>query len=228
MKNDIQRFIVENEGPIDENFKIVFAQAFQLAKTKNNSKITLIYPTKKTFLNSNVVTDLLGNNICKQLVKGEGVNIDGIEIKLEIPVNVSSWNAYDIVIGLYLGTKGIDALDSINSANAIIFLPWLKDEGVSWISTWSPTVIGSKTWQVQSSTIPEYIVEELSTLTNIINLSTGLSHPSDKTTAERILKRIKSNGYKLNAEDVRKWAIKNNWQPRHAEQLNKLVLKIHK
>jgi hypothetical protein len=55
-----------------------------------------------------------------------------------------------------------------------------------------------------------------------VNLSTGLMHPRDKQTAKEIFAGLKRNGHHVNSDVIRRWAAKNGWRPKDAEELANL------
>jgi hypothetical protein len=221
----IQRFIVENNGPNEEAVKMLFAEAIRYSSMNNIRKITLLVSVKGSFPDT-VVGNFLGQKNSKKLCKGNSLLItDNISLNLDIPKNMSGFGAYGLVIGIYLSKHDLNALDSIRSAKAIAYLPWFEDEGKAWAATWCPKVWGISSWSVIPVSLPFFVEEELQRLTRIINLSTGLTHPSDKTAAQQIFKKLKSGGHTIHPENIRQWAIKNGWQPRHAEALSQLASK---
>jgi hypothetical protein len=217
------RYLIENHGPDQDAINTAFAEAFQICTQKAISNITLLVPAKGTFQDT-VVGTFLGDKVTKALCKGQIVRItDDLTMNLESPKTISPYGSYGMVIGVYLTQKDQNVLDSLTSVKAIVLLPWTEDEGKSWLSTWNATILGNSSWQVQQTTLPTDVEADLLRLTQGINLSTGLSHPSDKESAKRILAAIKERGHRLNPDDIRKWALRNNWQPRNAEDLAKLA-----
>jgi hypothetical protein len=171
-----------------------------------------------------LVGTFLGQSASKALCKGQTVKItDTLSMNLESPKTFSPYKTYGMVIGVYLSQKDQNALDSITSAQALVLLPWTEEEGKTWLSTWNATVLGTSTWQVQQKTFPSDVENALLTLTQGINLSTGLSHPSDKDAAKRTLSGLKQGGHRLDSDEIRKWALRNNWAPKDAEALSKLA-----
>lgn len=147
---------------------------------------------------------------------------------LESPKTFFAYKSYGMVIGVYLSPKDQDVLDSVSSAKALVLLPWTEADGKTWLSTWNPTVLGKSTWQVQQTAFPQDVEDALLNLTRRINLSTGLSHPLDKKAAQETLASIKSRGHQLDPDDIRKWALRNNWQPADAVDLGKLAVRYFK
>lgn len=223
MSANIPRYLIENHGPDHEALKTAFAGAFQVCVQNDITSITLLVPAKGAFP-STVVGTFLGDKVTKALCKGETVKIaENLVMRLESPKTFSPHKSYGMVIGVYLSQKDQNVLDAVSSAKAIVLLPWTEAEGKMWLSTWNATVLGKSTWQVQQTTFPQDVEDDLLSLTRRINLSTGLSHPLDKKAAQETLSGIKHRGHRLVPDDVRKWALRNNWQPDDAEDLGKLA-----
>lgn len=218
----IPRYVIESHGPDAEAIKTAFQGAFQICVQNGISEITLLVPSKGSFP-STVVGTFLGASASKALCEGQRIKItDNLLMNLESSKTFETYRSYGMLVGLYLSQKDINVLDSA-SAKAIVLLPWTADEGKSWISTWNPTVLGENTWQVSQATLDPAVEGELLSLTNSINLMTGLSHPSDKKHAQEVLRKLKSSGHSPEPEDIRKWAVRNNWQPDDADDLKKLA-----
>lgn len=219
----IPRYLVENHGPGKEAAKTILRESIQLAESTEIEKITLVVPVKGSFP-STVLGELLGDKASKSLCKGEILNLgDGVSLELTTPKQLSPFSNYGVVIGVYLSQSDLNKLDSIRSAKAIAYIPWMEDEGKAWQATWSPVTWGESTWCEVPPSLPLDAERELQRLTRVINISTGLAHPSDKDSAKLAIKKIKSIVPNISPEDIRRWAIKNGWQPRHAEDLSKLV-----
>lgn len=221
-----KRFIVENNGADTATVQTLFQEAIKYCASSNISEITLLVSSKTGF-SSTVVGEVLGETKSKALMKGGSVNIEsGISLNLEIPKNFSPAKNYGLVVGLYLPKKDLATLDSIRSAEAIAFLPWIEDEGKIWMATWSPLVWGKSSWIVNPVSLSAPVEKELNTLTAMINLGTGLAHPSDKNRATDSLKNVKALGSNVTSTEIEQWAVKNGWAPRQAETLAKLAYKM--
>lgn len=219
----IPRYLVENHGSNTEAAKTILRESIQLAESTGTNKITLVVPVKGSF-SSTVFGELLGDKASKSLCKGDAMNLGGgLSLELTVPKQLSPFINYGIVIGVYLSQSDLNQLDSIRSAKAIAYIPWMDDEGKAWQATWSPITWGESTWNESPPSFPREVENELHRLTRGINISTGLAHSSDKDNAKLTIKKVKSIAPNISPEDIRRWAIKNGWQPRHAEDLSKLV-----
>ena len=70
------------------------------------------------------------------------------------------------------------------------------------------------------------VKEALKSLTSMVNLSTGILHPSDESAAKLYFKALHKEGVMLNESEVTRWAVSNGWQTKHASELGKLAQKI--
>ena len=64
------------------------------------------------------------------------------------------------------------------------------------------------------------VQDALVRITDGINLSTGLDHPSDLKYAERVLKETREEGHRLRFLAIQRWAIAHNWDADSAAQLS--------
>ncbi len=70
------------------------------------------------------------------------------------------------------------------------------------------------------------VIEALKDLTSRVNLSTGISHPSDESSAKEIFKLLCREGEPLSKSDITAWAIDNGWRSGDAFQLGVLAENI--
>jgi len=105
-------------------------------------------------------------------------------------------------------------------------VPWVLDEADGWAARWSANVHG-RVKQPPAALIGDpIVVRALETLTKIINLSTGLGHPRDKQMANEILRILRAKGHSDPSGTIKSWAIRHNWSPNAASELEALAKKI--
>jgi len=68
--------------------------------------------------------------------------------------------------------------------------------------------------------------EALKLLTSMVNLSTGIIHPSDESAAKLFFKDLHKEGVLLNEMEISSWAVSNGWQLKDAKQLGELAERI--
>lgn len=68
----------------------------------------------------------------------------------------------------------------------------------------------------------------IETLSSIVNVSTGFTHPMDNARAKGLLKALHDDGERLTYAEVEQLALANNWPARHATSLAELAERIRK
>ena len=132
-----------------------------------------------------------------------------------------------MLFGAHLSLHDMEKLDAAN-AKAIFYIPWLETDGPVWVSRWNPQIIGESKIQYSPSTLNPAVEKELERITRVINLSTGLTHPSDKQVAESAFKELARNGHYESPETIRNWALQHSWNPQHVDRLLKIATKYLK
>ena len=60
-------------------------------------------------------------------------------------------------------------------------------------------------------------------LTSTVNLSTGLTHPSDKACTVELFRLLHKNEEPYDPDSIRAWAVKNGWSPEGADELRRIA-----
>ena len=221
-----KRFLFKNQGPDDEVLVKALCYAVEVSSQSNDKNIHLVFPQKSNFESENIgkiIDKIFGAGSAKKLCNGETIgNLDFI-----LPAKVSFNNSSGTILAIYCTPDDMNKIDSNSSANAIIFVSWLLEEADIWESTWHNNDNGLNMvhgeFSQQLEILPEEITLALKRLTSIVNLSTGLNHPSDKKHAQRIFHELQEKGCKADEQAVANWAIANGWNACHLDDLKKLT-----
>lgn len=220
-----QRYLFKNTGSNSELLSEALELAYTISK-ENNQDIHLVFPYKSNFESTDfdeILDESLGRGTTKKLSKGDRIqNIDFI-----LPSRLNYSNSSGVILAVYCTEQDMNKIDTNTSADSIIFVSSLLDEAESWENRWTNrglTIKHGIPSQAISSLPPE-VEQELERLTKVINLSTGLAHPSDKEMAKKIFKSLKDKGYTFDVQDVLDWAVRNGWNERHLKDLEKIANK---
>jgi uncharacterized protein (TIGR02391 family) len=131
------------------------------------------------------------------------------------------------VVGLWVDDwqleKRLDGLD----APALCVVPWNRADIDQWKANWNPTDLRTGEAAGQAATVGNPVVEAaLRSLTVAVNLSTGLSQPSDRAAAVQAFRLLREAGERFEPSEVQAWAVRNGWRPRHARELSEVVQAI--
>ena len=223
----MQRYLIENHGPNEANVSFMFRESLRICQRDGLSRITLCVPSKREFPTT-IVGQMLGDAV-KKLCQGQTIILpENVSLDLVCASKSQNFYGYDLIVAVYLSLDALYKFDTDMSAKAILFLPWMENEGKQWLAIRNPTILGTNTWRVQHALLPSEVNNVLSIMADGINLSTGLAHPSDRKTAHEALMKIRDLGYSLDSNDVKNWAIQNGWGLDAANDLAKEVAKVFK
>jgi hypothetical protein len=218
----VDRYIVERGT---DQVPTAFRGIVKLAKEKGIAKITLVVPKKGGWEHSNVA-EFLGQAAAKALTKGQLIKVvDGVTMSLESPQTFRASAGQGLLVGAHISVKDMAKLDDAWGAEAIVYVPWNDPEAQEWKATWHPQTMGPKSEEAQPNSLSEPVEEALKRLTRMINLSTGLGHPSDKQHAQRTFDKLRSEGHSFDPAEVRRWAQRNNWSSSAAADLEAVARK---
>jgi hypothetical protein len=168
-----------------------------------------------------VIEEALGNRVVRALAQGKRVSLpSGANMRVETQKTFRDSRSQDLILGMYVTQKMLNQIDGAKQAAAVIVVPWTMEEVAEWRKTWNPKLPGQESAPSQTVLVENPAVEAaLEMLTHTVNLSTGLSHPSDKTQAVKLFRLLFDNGELYDADSVRAWAMRNGWTPEGADEL---------
>ena len=102
---------------------------------------------------------------------------------------------------------------------------WNDTEGKDWQATWGAQIVGATTAPTPAGNLPAPVEEALQSLTQAINLGTGISHPSDIKHAERTFARLRQEGHSFDPVEICRWAQRNGWSSSAAADLEAVARK---
>lgn len=230
----VNRFLFKDEGSNDQVMLNALRHAINIAKQGANKDIHITYPSKSSFESSNfsrIIDKCFGVGSTKKLCKGESISIEHegnliASLSFILPSKINSHNSSGTILAIHCTSNDMNKIDSnASSADTIIFLSWLLNEANNWENIWHNNSLTIMHGEASTLIEPlqEEVIQELTRLTKIINLSTGLAHPSDKEHAKRIFMGLKKKGYRVDVQAILNWAIANGWNERHLKGLKKLA-----
>ena len=211
-----ERYIT-NSASSDRNAHVNgFKKVLELCVSLSHNAVILHLPTKEHLRQ---LSNLLDQTTIRKLNKDNYATWNNITFTLKTErLEIINW-VEDIVLSLYPTSRMMDNLNDLNRAKAIVVVPWIDKERDVWIKTWNPEIIGDAQEHVELLELDPRLERALVALTNTINLSTGLTHSSDKESAIQLLRILHRNSIQLNPENMRIWALQNGWNSDGANQL---------
>ena len=215
-------FFIKTEGPDQQAVK----QAFQWLVTKARERAFLAVMSYGNL--RGVISDVLGDRTVKTLIKEGRLRVGGIEISL-VTQRKTIYNGQGVpLVVFYPTTKFLDQMDSIPNVSAMLVVPWRIEAVEPWIRTWGAIELGTQESVEEPELVKnKVVVEALKSLTAVVNVSTGITHPSDREAAVQLFTILRDAGELFNPEDVKAWLIRyGGWKAPQAQEVAELAQKI--
>jgi hypothetical protein len=222
----IIRVLVPLDSQDEQTFGLALAYAEQIAKAAGVADIILLTHTKGQ-LNGTSLSRLLGPVASKALIKGETASLPwGGKLHAETMKTLRYQAQNAAVIAYYANEALLEFVDGLRGVAGAVAVPWVPSEADGWAARWNAHVHGQEKQAPAVLIDDPVVVRALETLTTIINLSTGLGHPRDKEKASEILRILRVKGHGNPSGTIKSWAIRHNWSPNAASDLEALARKV--
>lgn len=222
----VESYLIDSEGPDEEAIIKAYSLSLYLVKELNYSKNIILYVPALDNL-TGIIQDIFGVEFIKSLKEKKVIPLkSGAKLILRTQRTFGERFSKDIILAIHPTKKMIDTLNDLKNAYAIILVPWLKEEVQEWISVWSPKIIDGKNQKPDALVINPGVEMALKSLTERINLLSGLSHPSDKYSAIQLIEALYQNQINFNPKNLKIWALKNNWTSDGAIKLFEIAQNI--
>lgn len=220
------RVLIPLDSQDAQTLKYALAYAEKIAARAKVSDVILLTHTK-TQLDGPGLSQGLGPTAAKALSKGTTFNLHwGGKLHAETIRTLEYKARNSVVIAYYADEKLLDLVDGLHGIAGVVAVPWVPGEADGWAARWSVIVHGQEKQPPNVLIDDPVVVRALESLTSTINLSTGLGHPSDKQLANEILRILRAKGHSDPSGKIKSWAIRHNWKPEAASDLEAMTKKI--
>jgi hypothetical protein len=114
----------------------------------------------------------------------------------------------------------LQGLEWASGLKAFAVVPWDEDEIETWRQARGAVDLLGRQPVPEAPKIGDPVVEEaMRSLTRIVNLSTGVRHPRDRSMAIHAFRILKRNGHDYDPAEIRAWAMANGWAADDAREL---------
>ena len=225
-----KRYYIHTEGIDERAMALAFAWLLEKVSQSKTPVTALLAIPGKDNLRRGVITKIIGDQLAKSLASGKAVPIpqSSSDIRLITQrTKPTGWRGGP-VLAAYPTKQLLDMLDDMHGVTEVLVVPWRLSEVQYWLDTWAPEELGSSAPTLRPSSIGNLVVvEALKTLTQTVNLSTGITHPLDRQAAIDLFQRLKEAGEPFNPSEVRAWLVsQGGWSPQDADQVKSIAESI--
>lgn len=126
-----------------------------------------------------------------------------------------------VVVAFWPTARDLDKLDGLAGVEALAVVPWLEDEIETWRRARAAIDLLGDAPVAEPPVIADPVVKAaMRSLTSRVNLSSGLSHPMDRSAAIQAFKILVRNGHRYDPQEVQTWAMANGWAADDARRLS--------
>jgi hypothetical protein len=222
---EIIRVLIPLDSHSNEAVEIAISYAKAICEKAGASDVILLTHTKHQ-LDHTSLSRFLGDRAVRALAKGPVGLGSGVSLHAETMRTLRWPPRKSVLIVYYAETEILDLADGARNVAGVVAVPELPGEADDWAMRWGVIVHGEDQKPPAPLIEDEVVVCALETLTQMVNLSTGLGHPRDKAFADETLRILKAKGHVDPTPQIRSWAIRNGWKPEHAVKLEVLSRKI--
>jgi hypothetical protein len=127
-------------------------------------------------------------------------------------------------LALWPTTSMIARLDDNAKTTALGVAPWIESDIEPWRRARRPAdLLGTAPADTGPLIGDAVVVVALRHLTAMVNLSSGLGHPSDKTAAVDTFRALQRGGHTWDPDSVHAWALANGWRNSGATDLRRIA-----
>ena len=192
------------------------------------------YPSERGFIAvmgygnlKGAISDVLGDKAVKTLIKTGSLVLFGKEILL-VTERKPIYSGKNLPIVVFFPTsKFLDKMDSISDVSAMLVVPWNMKEVELWIRTWNATELGKQKQQKKPLVSNKVVEQALRSLTSLVNVSTGIVHPRDRSRAIQTFEILRDAGEVFTPDEVKAWLIaEGGWKATHAQEVAEVAQKV--
>lgn len=129
------------------------------------------------------------------------------------------------ILMLWPSDKVIADVDRWYPEAPMLAVAWSNERAADWESRFGFTALGAKT---ESTQLPSYpvVLRGLEWLTTLVNLSTGIAHPSDREAFVGLLYALEEAREKIDPEFVQRALVELGWTIDHARSAGALATRF--
>lgn len=219
---------IDSHGPNPEGVKKGFAWLYQISKQDEDKRHGIVaVNTKKNLDNiQDTIEELIGAGGFRSLRNDNRVTIEHLQVSLVTNrIRPSGWRSGPALV-LYPSDDLLDTVDGLHGVTDVLVVPWHRESFQPWIDTWNASDLeGDSGDDKAQEIISDPVLEEaLETLHGTVNSSTGVTHPSDRSSAIELFKILEKGGISYDPAEVRAWLVaEKSWDPDHANDVQEIA-----
>lgn len=214
-EDNTERFFVSGDAGDDEVVRLGFRWLADYARQHGYARVALVLPGVR---NAGYLGRIIGAAAAKRLQTDRRLVTETVMIDMYTETKPPNSFAGPI-LAVWTRDKALDKLDT-TGAPAICAAPSNPDNIADWKASWNPVDVRTGQPSGKDTTISNPVVTKgLEYLTSGVNVGTGLTNPTDRSSAIHLFRLLLEGGESYDSEEIRIWAVRNGWDPSDAREL---------
>lgn len=212
---------VEALGVDDDAIRLGLDWVTRLASERLQSEAAIFVPALSS---ARDLSGALGQAVAGQLGRDRSARINGITFTLVTDRGHQSWSGP--VLAVWADDRQVSRLERPASPG-ICVVPWNPEDISDYKARRRPLELRSQERAGGDDPVSNPVVAAaLDSLTNLVNLSSGISHPLDKPKAVWTFKLLRDAGETFTPDEIRAGASHRGWRSDHAADLADVAQKV--
>ncbi len=216
-----ERVYVDTRGPDDDAVRLGFAWLVDAATRAAESRAVISVPQLS---NVESLGRSLGAPVAASLKKARRVTAGMVTVELAIERDARLAQGA-ATLAVWPCARLLERLEEAGP-RALCVIPWSEHDVADWLANWGPRELRTGEQAPQATLSSPVVLAALKDLTGLVNLSTGLGHPSDHEAAVQLFRILKDGGYSWDPAEVRSWAANNGWGVKGAKELEQVATAV--
>lgn len=222
----MKRVLIPIDSYEPESWSFALAYAIRICEVNEKEPNVVLVVDTMHQVSSTSLSRFIGEQQIKVLKSKRQLSLNGGRLRLETLQTLSYVLQDAVVIAFYASEKLLDKVEDVKGLSGIVAVPWNQGELDSWADRWGVIIHGEKP-RPQAKILTDPVVERaLLELVRMVNSSTGIGNPRDKSMANETLRILRNKGHQFDAEEIRSWALQQGWRSQQANDLGTLAAKI--
>lgn len=218
-----ERRFVDAHGYDPEAVKLATGWLVRFAMENDHGRVTVLVSTQNQVDSLAKILGLKPARLRKDKVFSAGQ----ISVKLVTERQSLRERLEGALLGLWVDDRQLEKRLDGAHAPALCVVPWDRADIAQWKANWNPIDLRTGEPAGTGATVGNpVVVAALESLTTAVNLSTGLSHPSDKQAAVQMFRLLRDAGEQFDSSEIQAWAVAHGWRPQDARKLAELARAI--
>lgn len=214
---------IEAHGPDEEAIRSAFQWLLSYGEESEDNRHAILAVNTKSVLDG-VISSVVGEDVVKQLKNTKKVNLDEGELHLVTKrIDASSWDKGPALV-IYPDKDLLDKIDEMSKVTDVLVVPWKIEEIQFWIDQWGATELGGASSGSQPSITDPVVKQALESLHRGVNVSSGLTHSSDRSKAIELFRILDRSGHQFDPPTIRAWLVsEKDWSPSNADEVQEVA-----